>query len=52
VKIPLGLWEGSSENATLARSILSDLVDRGLDPEQGILFVTDGERRCAASCPE
>ena len=42
VKIPLGLWEGSTENATLARSLLSDLVDRGLDPEQAILFVIDG----------
>jgi putative transposase len=42
VKIPLGLWEGSTENATLARSLLADLVDRGLDPEQAILFVTDG----------
>jgi transposase-like protein len=29
VKVPLGLWEGSTENATLARSLLSDLVDRG-----------------------
>jgi putative transposase len=42
VKIPLGLWEGSTENATLARALLSDLVDRGLDPEQAILFVIDG----------
>jgi transposase-like protein len=42
VKIPLGLWEGSTENATLARTLLADLVDRGLDPEQAILFVTDG----------
>jgi transposase-like protein len=42
VKIPLGLWEGSTENATVARSLLSDLVDRGLDPEQAILFVIDG----------
>jgi transposase-like protein len=42
VKIPLGLWEGSSENATLARTLLADLVDRGLDPEQAILFVIDG----------
>src|SRR5215218_2589183 len=32
VKIPLGLWEGSTENATLARTLLADLVDRGLDP--------------------
>jgi transposase-like protein len=42
VKIPLGLWEGSTENATLARQLLADLVDRGLDPEQAILFVIDG----------
>jgi putative transposase len=42
VKIPLGLWEGSTENATLARVLLADLVDRGLDAEQAILFVIDG----------
>jgi putative transposase len=41
-KIPLGLWEGSTENATLAKDLLADLVDRGLDPEQAILFVIDG----------
>jgi putative transposase len=44
VKIPLGLWEGSTENATVATALLSDLVERGLDPEQGILFVTDGAK--------
>ena len=42
VKVPLGLWEGNSENATVATALLSDLVDRGLDPEQAILFVVDG----------
>ena len=42
VKIPLGLWEGSTENATLIRTLLADFVDRGLDPEQAILFVIDG----------
>ena len=42
VKVPLGLWEGSTENVTLARSLLADLVDRGLDPGQAILFVLDG----------
>ncbi len=42
VKIPLGLWEGSTENATLARTLLADLVDRGLDGDQAILFVIDG----------
>jgi transposase-like protein len=44
VKIPLGLWEGSTENATVVTALLSDLVERGLDPEQGILFVIDGAK--------
>ena len=44
IKLPLGLWEGSTENATLARTLLADLVDRGLDPEQAILFVIDGAK--------
>ena len=44
MKIPLGLWEGSTENATLASALLADLVDRGLDPEQAILFVIDGSK--------
>ena len=42
VKIPLGLWEGTTENATLVSMLLADLVDRGLDPDQAILFVIDG----------
>ena len=44
VKIPLGLWEGSTENATVATALFSDLVERGLDPTQGILFVIDGAK--------
>jgi transposase-like protein len=32
VKVPLVLWEGSTENATVATALLSDLVERGLDP--------------------
>lgn len=44
VKIPLGLWEGSTEHATVATALLSDLVERGLDPAQGILFVIDGSK--------
>jgi transposase-like protein len=43
-KIPLGLWEGSTENASVATALLADLVERGLDPEQGILFVIDGSK--------
>jgi putative transposase len=44
IKVPLGLWEGSTENATVATALLSDLVERGLDPEQGMLFVLDGSK--------
>jgi putative transposase len=44
IKVPLGLWEGSTENASVATALLSDLVERGLDPEQGILFVIDGAK--------
>jgi putative transposase len=44
VKISLGLWEGSSENAAVATALLSDLVDRGLDVEQGVLCVLDGAK--------
>jgi putative transposase len=43
-KLALGLWEGSTENATVARSLLSDLIDRGLDTEQGVLVVIDGAK--------
>ena len=35
VKVPLGLWEGSTENATVATALLSDLVERGLDLRRG-----------------
>ncbi len=42
VKHPLGLWDGSSENATVAKELLSNLLARGLDVEQGVLCVIDG----------
>ena len=43
-KLALGVWDGSSENAAVASALLSDLVDRGLDVEQGVLFVIDGSK--------
>jgi putative transposase len=43
-KLALGLWAGSTENATVATALLSDLVSRGLDVEQGVLFVIDGSK--------
>ena len=44
VKVPLGLWDGSTENATVARELLSNLVARGLDAGQGVLCVIDGAK--------
>ena len=44
VKLPLGLWDGSTENATVARELLSNLVARGLDTGQGVLCVIDGAK--------
>jgi transposase-like protein len=44
VKIPLGLWEGSTENAAVATALLADLLDRGLDISQGVLCLLDGAK--------
>ena len=41
-KVPLGLWGGSTENATVATALLQNLVDRGLRVEEAMLFVIDG----------
>ena len=49
VKIPLGLWEGSTENATVASALLADLVDRGLDGRAGDP-VRDRRRRRRFEC--
>jgi transposase-like protein len=38
----LGLREGSTEKAQVVKSLLSDLVERGLDAEQPRLWVIDG----------
>lgn len=40
----LGLREGSTENATVVRALLSDLVERGLQPERSRLWVIDGSK--------
>jgi transposase-like protein len=41
-KVPLGLWLGSTENATLCTSMLQDLLSRGLRLEGRVLCVIDG----------
>ncbi len=40
----LGLWEGATENAAVCKSLLTDLVARGLKVEGGILVVIDGSK--------
>jgi transposase-like protein len=44
IKHPLGLWDGSTENGTVATTLLANLVERGLDVEQGVLVVIDGAK--------
>ena len=44
VKHPLGLWDGSTENATVATTLLANLVERGLDVAQGVLCMIDGAK--------
>jgi putative transposase len=44
VKVPLGLWDGSTENKTVTGHLLADLIERGLDVEQGVLVVLDGSK--------
>jgi transposase-like protein len=43
-KHPLALREGATENATVAKALLADLIDRGLSTEQATLFVIDGSK--------
>jgi transposase-like protein len=41
-KVPIGLIEGSTENATVVRDLVTSLRERGLDASEGVLFVLDG----------
>lgn len=50
-KVPVGLWDGDTENGTVVKDLLADLVERGLRYEDGIVVVIDGQgprRRCEA----
>jgi transposase-like protein len=47
--MPVGLWEGSTENKTVVRALLADLVARGLNVTDGLLVVLDGARALAAA---
>ncbi len=41
-KVPLGLWQGSTENATVCTALLQNLIERGLRIDGRILCVVDG----------
>lgn len=47
-KVPVGLWDGDTENTTAVTDLLADLVARGLRFEDGILVVIDGSKALAA----
>jgi putative transposase len=46
-KVPVGLWDGDTENATVVTDLLADLVARNLSYERGILCVIDGAKALA-----
>jgi putative transposase len=48
-KVPVGLWDGSTENATVVRHLLADLQGRGLDACHGLLVVIDGAKALASA---
>ncbi len=43
-KHSLGLREGATENAATCTALLTDLIERGLDPNRTILVVIDGAK--------
>ncbi len=51
-KIPLGVVEGSTENATIVKALLADLRDRGLDVTRPVLVVIDGAKALAVAVRE
>jgi len=44
----LGLWQGATENTTVVKELLEDLVARGLNPDRRYWFVIDGAKALRA----
>jgi putative transposase len=44
----LGLWQGATENTTVVKELLEDVVARGLNAERRYLFVIDGAKALRA----
>lgn len=51
-KLPVGLWDGATENKTVVRAMLADLVSRGLSADDGLLVVLDGAKALSAAVNE
>ncbi len=45
----LGLWQGATENTTVVKALLEDLVARGLKTDRRYLFVIDGAKALRAA---
>jgi len=45
----LAIREGATENATVAKELLEELVERGVDPHRKRLFVIDGSKALRAA---
>jgi len=43
-KHALGLWDGSTENATVCQGLLANLQSRGLHTERSLLVILDGSK--------
>jgi putative transposase len=43
-KHPLGLWDGSTENAAVCQGLLSNLQSRGLRTDRSLLVILDGSK--------
>ena len=48
----LGLWQGSTENARVAKNLLSDMVRRNLDIDRSLLVVIDGSKALRSAITE
>ena len=40
----LGLWHGATENSTVVKALLEELVERGLESQRKLLIVIDGAK--------
>ena len=44
-----GIWEGTTENATVVTDLLEDMVLRSADTKRKLLFVIDGTKALRAA---